>query len=89
MIKYVMEFIGTFFFLSVILFKTEPIAIGVALTAAIFFGASISGAHFNPAVSFMLGLKGGIKWEQLAYYVGAQLAGAYVALKFYQYAQKD
>ena len=53
MIKYLVEFIGTFMFLSVILSQGQALPIVIALAAAIYFGGAISGGHFNPAVSFM------------------------------------
>ena len=52
--KYIVEFIGTFFFFSVILAQGKPIPIAVALLASIYFGGDISGGHFNPAVSVMM-----------------------------------
>lgn len=36
----------------------------------------ISGAHFNPAVSLVMSLRGELPWLLLALYVAAQLAGA-------------
>ena len=54
MFVYLVEFIGTFVFLSVILRVGQPIPIAVALLSAIYFGGSISGGHFNPAVSFII-----------------------------------
>ena len=36
----------------------------------------ISGAHFNPAVTFVDAVFGGLKWRMAAGYVVAQLAGA-------------
>ena len=59
LVKVVVEILGTFFFLSVILqtltdTSIGPIAVAVTLLAAIYFGASSSGAHFNPAVSFAM-----------------------------------
>ena len=41
MINYLVEFIGTFIFLSVILTSGEAIPIGVALAAVILFGGKI------------------------------------------------
>ena len=49
-----LEFIGTFIFLSVILGTGEVLPIAIALAAAIFFGGKYSGGNFNPAVSFMM-----------------------------------
>ncbi|NCT84284.1 MAG: aquaporin family protein [Comamonadaceae bacterium] len=36
----------------------------------------VSGAHFNPAVSLALALRGSLPWPRLAPYVAAQLGGA-------------
>jgi len=36
----------------------------------------VSGAHFNPAVSLVLALRGELAWPRLAPFVAAQLAGA-------------
>ena len=52
--KYVVEFLGTLFFLYVIVATGNAIAIGAALAIAIMVGGSISGGHFNPAVSIMM-----------------------------------
>jgi len=38
----------------------------------------VSGAHFNPAVSLVLALRGDLPWPRLAPYVAAQLVGAVV-----------
>ena len=52
--KYVVEFLGTLFFLYVILATGQALAIGLALTVAIMVGGKISGGNFNPAVSVMM-----------------------------------
>ena len=65
MIKYLVEFIGTFMFLSVILSQGQALPIVIALAAAIFFGGSISGGHFNPAVSFMMHVNNTLPLEDL------------------------
>lgn len=77
---FVTELIGTFIFLSVILTTGQPVAIGVALITAIFFGGSISGGHFNPAVSTMFLAKGTISANQWIAYVVAQVLGGLLAL---------
>ena len=83
MLAYVVEFIGTFLFLSVILSNGKnPIAIAVALLAAIYFGGAISGGHFNPAVSFMMFLSKSITMQKLLGYVIVQLLGGAGALYF-------
>ncbi len=87
LVKVIVEILGTFFFLSVILHTLTDAsvgAIGVAVTllAAIYFGASTSGAHFNPAVSFAMFMKNKMEVNLFIAYVLAQLIGAATAVKF-------
>lgn len=82
MLKPIIEFIGSFIFFSVILQHGQAIPIAVALAAAIYFGGAISGGHFNPAVSFMMFLKGGFSSADLVQYVVVQCLAAYAALAF-------
>lgn len=89
LVKVVVEILGTFFFLSVILqtltdTSIGPIAVAVTLLGAIYFGASTSGAHFNPAVSFSMFMRGVKDFDLnvLITYVLAQLVGAALAVKF-------
>jgi aquaporin Z len=88
MMKYVAEFLGTFFFLSVILAATAknalapaltPIMIVVGLLASIVVAGPISGANLNPAVSVMLALNKSLPVADFLPYVGAQLLGAVAA----------
>ncbi len=79
------EFIGTFFFLSIILSAVAEqsfgvIAIAVGLLAAIYFGGKISGGHYNPAVSIMMYFKGKLTGELTVLYISAQIIGALTAL---------
>ena len=83
MLKYLIEFIGTFIFLSVIIAVGEPIPIAIGLLAAIYFGGHISGGHFNPAVSLMMFLKNSLNINDLPFYILAQCAGAAAAYYFY------
>jgi len=86
MIKYLTEFIGTFIFLSVILATGQALPIGAALAVAIWFGGSISGGHFNPAVSTMMLAKGKLSLTDYPWYVLAQILGGLAALYFFQSA---
>ena len=58
MIKYLIEFIGTFIFVGVTLnvmnkkLDWAPLAIGLSLTAIILWG----GGHFNPVISIISNL---------------------------------
>ncbi len=82
--KYLVEFIGTLFFLFVILVSGQAIPIGLALILAIMLGGKISGGHFNPAVSVMMFLNKKIQAQDLLFYVLAQLLGGAVALQLYK-----
>jgi aquaporin Z len=87
LVKVVVEILGTFFFLSVILqtltdSSIGPTAVAVTLLGAIYFGASTSGAHFNPAVSFAMLMKNKMEMNLFIAYVLSQLIGAALAVKF-------
>lgn len=82
--KYLVEFLGTVFFLYVIVATGNAIAIGAALAIAIMVGGSISGGHFNPAVSIMMAYFGKLSKADLIPYILAQVAGGLVALELYK-----
>ena len=65
--KYLVEFLGTLFFLYVILAANNAIATGAAL--AIMVGGAISGGYFNPAVAIMMSAAGKISKSDLIPYV--------------------
>ena len=54
MYNYFVEFVGTIFFVYVILATGNPLAIGAALALAILLASKSSGGHFNPAVSIAM-----------------------------------
>lgn len=54
----------------------NTIATGAALVALILTFAPISGAHFNPAVTFSEAINGAIEWKKAFGYVLAQITGA-------------
>lgn len=70
------EFLGTSFLLSAIKFIGTPLAIGGALFLAVLVGGSISGGHFNPAVTLWAFLSGKIASTTAVAYVVAQLLAA-------------
>jgi glycerol uptake facilitator-like aquaporin len=48
---------------------------GAILVVLILALGPISGAHFNPAVSLVMSINGGLRWRELAPYVAAQIVG--------------
>ena len=82
--KYLVEFIGTFFFLAVILFTGHPVAIGAALALVIYLGGKISGGNFNPAVTMMMAVGKKMPMQNALPYILAQVAGGLVALQIYR-----
>ena len=83
--KYVTEFVGTFFLvlsigLSVIGGAAlAPIAIGGTLMIMVFMGGHISGAHYNPAVSLAILIRGKMTTNDFVAYVVTQIVAAFVA----------
>lgn len=87
MAKLVTEGAGTFIFLSVIAMSgavgpLAPLAIGSALMVMIYMGGHVSGAHYNPAVSFGLFLRKKISAPDMVAYWVVQLVGAALAFAF-------
>ena len=82
--KYFVEFLGTLFFLYVILATGNALAIGAALTNAILLGGNISGGNYNPAVSIMMVAAGKLSKKDLLPYILSQVAGGLCALELYK-----
>ncbi len=82
--KFLVEFLGTLFFLYVIISTGNPLAIGAALAIAILVGGKISGENFNPAVSVMMVSAGKLPKNDLIPYILAQVAGGLAALELYK-----
>lgn len=80
--KILIEAIGTFFLVLAVLTTANPLAIGLTLAAMVYSAGHISGGHFNPAVSLAVWLRGKLSTLQLAYYMGAQMVGAFLAAWF-------
>jgi aquaporin Z len=79
--KYITEFVGTFGLVltvgCVVLGGSNlaPLAIGGVLAALVFAGGHISGAHYNPAVTLAVFLRGRVRGVDVLPYFGAQIAG--------------
>jgi len=55
------------------------LAHGLVIATFVYVYGHISGAHFNPAVTFGLALNGTVKWAEVVTYWLAQFAGAILA----------
>ena len=91
--KYVAEFIGTFFLVLTIGCSVlpgalklpgaagiiPPLAIGAILMVMVFAGGHISGAHYNPAVTLAVTLRGKCTWADAPLYMISQVLGALAA----------
>lgn len=96
--KYVYEFIGTFFLVTTVGMVIvqpgaapagfAPIAIGTVLAVMIFAGGHVSGGHYNPAVSLAVWARGDKQsftlGNMLLYWV-VQLAAGFVAALLVSY----
>jgi glycerol uptake facilitator-like aquaporin len=82
--KYIAEFIGSLFFMFVIIYTGNPLAIGLALTVCIIIASKISGGHFNPAVSVMMVAANKLPSTDLIPYVLAQIGGGLCAYEIYK-----
>jgi len=82
------EFLGTFIFLSVIVATGNWLAIAATLAGLILLGGSISGGHFNPAVTIMMLYNRSIAMDTAAAYVVAQVVGGLLAATAYTQLRK-
>ena len=83
--RYVTESIGTFFLVFAVGMTATsgiaaaPLAIGSMLMVMVHMGGHVSGAHYNPAVTLGVLLRGGMKKADAFPYMAAQLLGAWLA----------
>jgi aquaporin Z len=84
--NYLTEFVGTFFLVLTIGLTVlngtpfAPLAIGCSLMVMVYMGGHVSGAHYNPAVSLAVLLRG--KMASVGEFIGyvvSQFAGALAA----------
>ncbi|RNF27235.1 aquaporin 9 [Trypanosoma conorhini] len=81
----VAEFVGTFLFVLTIPLASlgvgslAPLPIGFMLAAMTFSFGYISGAHFNPAVTFATLINGKISLKKALFYMLAQIVAAFLA----------
>jgi aquaporin Z len=86
--KYVVEFIGTFFLVLTVGMTVippgdagtlAPLAIGSVLMVMVYAGGHVSGAHYNPAVTLAVYMRGRCPLRDAVVYMVAQVAAALVA----------
>jgi aquaporin Z len=92
--KLILEFMGTFSLtyvgswaviftdLNALTRNGVALAHAIILTAFIWIGADISGAHYNPALTLTLVVLGRMEWVESLFYILSQLLGALVAAGF-------
>ena len=82
--KFIVECIGTFFLLLTIGLTVipgsagviAPLAIGSVLMVLVYAGGHISGAHYNPAVTLAVLIRGKCTMADVPVYLTAQILGA-------------
>jgi len=85
--KYITELIGTFFLVLTIGCSVlaggphvvPPLAIGAMLMVMVFAGGHVSGAHYNPAVTLAVFLRGRCPAGDVVPYMASQIVGAALA----------
>ena len=85
--KFLSEFIGTFFLILTIGLTVipghagviAPLAIGSVLMVMVYAGGHVSGAHYNPAVTLAVLMRGRCSITEVPIYLIAQFAGAAAA----------
>jgi aquaporin Z len=97
MTKYLAEFIGTFFLVLTIGCTVmgggagviPPIAIGSALMVMVYAAGHLSGAHFNPAVTIAVWLRGRCPVGDVVPYFASQILGASAAAMAARFLRPD
>ena len=82
--KYLAEFLGSVFFIYIILATGNPLAIGAALAFVILITSPFSGGHVNPAVTIVTASLGKISTTEILPYILAQVLGGLVALEIFK-----
>jgi len=83
--NYIVEFVGTFFLVLTVGLAVPlagamaPVAIGTILMVMVYAGGHISGAHYNPAVTLSILMRGKIDVANAGVYMGVQVAAGLAA----------
>jgi aquaporin Z len=95
--KFIVEFIGTFFLVFTVGATVvnpdagviAPLAIGSVLMVMVYAGGHISGAHYNPAVTLAVAIRGRMPAMDVPIYFLAQMIGALMAAGASYYLKGD
>lgn len=82
--KYITEFIGTFFLVMGAIIG-GGVGAALSLMIMVYAGGHISGAHYNPAVTLGIMIRGRIEKKDVVPYWISQVAGALVAALIARY----
>jgi len=77
--SWLMECMGTFFFILTIAMGLHPFAIASMLMAWLYIGGYVSGAHYNPMVSLAVKIRENSSWSKFIQYALAQIVGGFLA----------
>lgn len=82
MLSYLIEYLGTFLFITVFVATAQPIIISMALLLVLLLGR---GGHFNPVTSIVFWVNGALTGTVAIGNIVAQLLGGLSALTIYNY----
>ncbi len=91
--RYLVEFIGTFFLVLVVGLTVidssagalAPLAIGSVLMVMVYAGGHLSGAHYNPAVTLAVWMRGKCPKKDVLPYMAAQVVAGIIAALIVNY----
>lgn len=82
--KYLAEFLGSIFFVYIVLMTGNPLAMGAGLAFAILLTTSVSGGYINPTITIVMASIGKLDTNDIVPYIIAQVLGGLVALELYK-----
>ena len=85
--KYLVEFLGSIFFIYVGLATGNALAIGTSFALVVLLTKNISGGYINPAITITMAAAGQITNVEIIPYCIAQILGGLVALELYKRVQ--
>ena len=83
--KCIAEFLGTLFFLFVVLATGKVVPIGLALMVSIYLLNAYTSGMFNPAIAIMMTMAGKLPSEQLLPIIISEILGGLAALEIYRH----